>query len=1462
MDYHAIPHRNIEQDTLLIDIATRNVIRLASNDSIGEAARIMAEKRISSIIVTDKDGHPSGIVTERNMLHAMQSKCPPDTMLRDLMSSPVVAVPSSITCLDAYQICLRDGIRHLVIVNPDQLLLGLVSETDFRQHLNLSVLAGRRQVASVMSRSVFIQPPEADLRKALDLMHSHRDTCVVVVENKRPIGIVTERDIVRLYSTHPERTDISISEVMTSPVQTISLADPINKAAERMLATQLRHLVAVDDMGQIAGLLNEHDLTHTMALRLIDDKLIAEGAFLHTLVNTIPDMIWLKNVDGTYLACNSRFERFFGATAKHIIGKSDYDFFDKDQADAFREHDCIAMKKDSPSATEEWGCYADDGHRELLETIKTPMRDSQGKLIGVLGISRDITEHKLAEQALLENESKLREQKDFLASILESSLDAFMLMNSEGVITMWSSQAEKMFGWMREEVIGRLMHETIVSADYREAHTRGMQRFLSNNAGTGLKTRIEVSALHRNGHEFPIELSISLIKTADGCEISSFMRDISERKRMEQQLTEREGLFHAIFDQASNGIELIDPDELRFVEANPAACRMLGYTHEEYVQLRLEDIQVDLRGDALVMAVRQVEASGGATFENRHRCKNGNILNVEVNARMLDVPGKRLLVGVWRDITESKRAVEALRESEEKLRGLYELSPLGIALTAMDGRYVEFNESFRHICGYTEEELKALDYWSLTPSKYEADEARQLESVLNTGRYGPYEKECLRKDGRMVPLRLNGMLVMGSDGQKYVWSIVEDITERKRAEAVLRENEAKYRLLFETANDGIFLHDATGFIDCNEKGASLYGLTREEIIGLSPAKLAPERQPDGRLSSEVADIIFATALSGEPQQFEWRPLRADGAPLDVEITLNRVELEGSVCLQAVVRDITERKRAEENLRITASVFDNSQEAILITDADNVIIDVNPAFTFITGYSRDEVLGRNPKLLSSGYHDKAFYAAMWLSLQQKKSWRGEIWNQRKSGETYAELLSIASICDGDGKAQRYVGVFSDISYIKEHEAELSRVAHYDALTGIPNRVLLADRMRQAIAKAAREKNLLAICYLDLDGFKSINDNLGHDAGDQVLIEVSGRIKNTIRGGDTVARLGGDEFVVLLELEKGEECGVTLERLLEVIAQPITVKDKPQILSASIGVSIYPLDDEDSDTLLRHADQAMYIAKQSGKNRFYIYDTAMDLRARNYNEFLKNIRYGLDNNQFELYFQPKINLHTKQLVGAEALIRWRHPERGLLSPIEFLHAIENTELDIEIGNWVIAAALAQIDRWHCAGLNIEISINISAYHLESPRFAEKLRQQLIQYANIKPGKLQIEILETAALNDIAIVCEIIEECRKLGVGFALDDFGTGYSSLSYLSKLPVDVLKIDQSFVRDMLDDKGDKAIVQGIIALAQAFDRQIVAEGIETEAHYQALRDMGCQIGQGYVIARPMPADELTDWQPQ
>jgi diguanylate cyclase (GGDEF)-like protein/PAS domain S-box-containing protein len=683
-----------------------------------------------------------------------------------------------------------------------------------------------------------------------------------------------------------------------------------------------------------------------------------------------------------------------------------------------------------------------------------------------------------------------------------------------------------------------------------------------------------------------------------------------------------------------------------------------------------------------------------------------------------------------------------------------------------------------------------------------------------------------------------------------------DISAQKRIEQALRNESEKNLALLRNASDGIHILDAEGnVIEASASFCAMLGYRRDEVIGMNVA------QWDAQFDrAELTALLARQVDGGARSQFETRHRRKDGSLFDVEISNYPLELDGRPVLFNSSRDITERKRTEAQLRITASVFENSQEGILITDAGNNIVEVNAAFTRITGYGRDEAIGRNPRMLGSGRQDSAFYQEMWRSLQQDGHWRGELWDRRKSGEVYPELVSIAAVRDDKGELLRYVAVFSDISHIKAHEDELNRAAHYDGLTGIPNRVLLADRMKQAIAHTARQHTMMAVCYLDLDGFKHINDSLGHDAGDQVLIEAARRIGAAIRAGDTVARLGGDEFVVLLlGLHKADEWSLTLQRLLEAIALPFAVGDKQVALSASAGVAVYPLDQEDPDTLLRHADQAMYLAKQGGKNRFHVYDPALDRQARDQLEFLTSIRHALDHGQFELYYQPKVNLRTRAVVGAEALIRWHHPQQGLLAPGAFLAQVANTELDIRIGEWVAATALAQLQAWHGQGLPLSVSINISGFHLESPLFVERLRKLLESYPALPAGALQIEVLETVALNDIVIVRDILAACGRLGVTFALDDFGTGYSSLSYLSSLPFDVLKIDQSFVRDMLEDKGDMAIVQGVVALAAAFGRQIVAEGIETPAQYQALLDMGCALGQGYGIARPMPAGDLLAW---
>jgi diguanylate cyclase (GGDEF)-like protein len=390
--------------------------------------------------------------------------------------------------------------------------------------------------------------------------------------------------------------------------------------------------------------------------------------------------------------------------------------------------------------------------------------------------------------------------------------------------------------------------------------------------------------------------------------------------------------------------------------------------------------------------------------------------------------------------------------------------------------------------------------------------------------------------------------------------------------------------------------------------------------------------------------------------------------------------------------------------------------------------------------------------------------------------------------------------------------------------------------------------------------MAVGYLDLDGFKPINDRFGHQAGDRLLVEIAQRLKAALRGTDTVARLGGDEFVfLLLGVEKVEECAATLNRILETITRPVAIDRHSVSISASIGVTLYPVDNNDADTLLRHADQAMYEAKQAGRNRYHLYDAEHDRRAKSHREAFTRIRTALEAGEFELHYQPKANMRTGRVVGAEALIRWRHPEHGLLPPAEFLPVIENSDLDAPIGDWVLRTALAQMDAWQAAGLDLEVSVNVSAHHLQRDHFVQHLADALAAHPTVPPGRLQLEVLETAALEDIEGVSETMRQCRAKGVSFALDDFGTGYSSLTYLKRLPAETLKIDQSFVRDLLDDPEDLAIVQGVVALARAFGRHAIAEGVETGEHGLALLGLGCELAQGFGIAQPMPAQALPGW---
>jgi len=555
------------------------------------------------------------------------------------------------------------------------------------------------------------------------------------------------------------------------------------------------------------------------------------------------------------------------------------------------------------------------------------------------------------------------------------------------------------------------------------------------------------------------------------------------------------------------------------------------------------------------------------------------------------------------------------------------------------------------------------------------------------------------------------------------------------------------------------------------------------------------------------------------------------------------------------------QKVRDELQLYGRVFADAHEGITITNSKGLIVDVNPKFCEITGYSRDEVIGQDPSILNSGKHGPEFFQQMWQALSAEGHWNGEVWNRKKSGELYAELLTISALKNDQGDIKHFVGLFSDITQNKRQQEKLHLMAHYDVLTQLPNRALFADRFTQAIAHSKRQESLLAICFLDLDDFKPVNDNYGHEVGDQLLIEVAQRIQANIREEDTVSRQGGDEFVLLLgDINSVSHCEEMLKRIHEALAQPYKIEEITITIGASSGVTIYPLDEGDVDTLVRHADQSMYQSKLAGKNCFHLFNAEQDQQIIDTHIRLQEIQVAFDNNEFRLYYQPKVNMKTGEVFGAEALIRWHHPERGLIPPLDFLPVIENTNLEIEIGHWVIVEAIKKIDEWLQQEIKLEVSVNISSHHLQSVSFLEQLEHALATCPNIDSHYLQLEILESSALGDLKAVSTVIRTCKQaLGVNIALDDFGTGYSSLTHLRSLPANTIKIDQSFVRDMLDDPNDYAIIDGVIGLAASFNRGVIAEGVETVEHGLMLLLMGCHNAQGYVIAKPMPAEDIPAW---
>ena len=809
-------------------------------------------------------------------------------------------------------------------------------------------------------------------------------------------------------------------------------------------------------------------------------------------------------------------------------------------------------------------------------------------------------------------------------------------------------------------------------------------------------------------------------------------------------------------------------------------------------------------------------------------------------------------VAVKEDITLQKRSERELREREAKLAALMGSLPDMMFVIDAERHIVEFHAPAPEMLLMPPEHFLNRPYAESLPPLVVAKVDQAIAGMAADGAPRQLEYALDLEDGEHH-FNASISLLMGGDAALAGFIVlVRDITERVRMEHALGESETRYRALFADSRVAMLVIDPVdgSIVDANAKACEYYGYGLATITGMKIWQI-------NTLTHEQVAAEMARARARKIDLFQFRHRLASGEVRDVEVASGPIEIRGRKLLYSIVQDVTERKRYEERMREAMVVFRASSQGIMTTDGEGVITSVNPAFCTITGYAVDEVIGHKSSIFRSGRHDAAFFEDMWTRLVATGAWEGEIWNRRKNGETYPQWLTITAVRDAEGRVTEYVSLFSDITERKQQEAAIWHQANFDPLTGLANRSLLQDRLERALAHARRHRSKVGLMFLDLDGFKWINDSLGHDVGDELLIDVALRLNACVREQDTVARLGGDEFTVVVhDLHDIEDLRTISDKLVAVLRDPFMLASTRHHLSGSVGITVFPDDGDNVQTLLRNADIAMYKAKQSGKNRaqFYAHHMQADALARMQLE--ADLRVAIEQQAFVLHYQPIVDTGSGRLVGAEALIRWRHPQRGMVPPIEFIPLAEDSGLIVQIGEWALREAVRQGQQWRDAGHPaLRLAVNVSGVQFREPGLPELLRALLPESGGGREH-LMLEITESVLMDSSEEAEGRMREIKAQGLGYSLDDFGTGFSSLSYLKRFPVDTVKIDRSFVRDCPDDHSDASLVEAIINMAHSLDLRVTAEGVETAAQRDFLRGLGCDYLQGYLIGRPAPADEF------
>ncbi|AVB18360.1 bifunctional diguanylate cyclase/phosphodiesterase [Pseudomonas avellanae] len=809
------------------------------------------------------------------------------------------------------------------------------------------------------------------------------------------------------------------------------------------------------------------------------------------------------------------------------------------------------------------------------------------------------------------------------------------------------------------------------------------------------------------------------------------------------------------------------------------------------------------------------------------------------------------MTGLMIDISDR----EALRLSDGRFASVFTQCPDAMIIASLiDGHIMDANQAFVEHTGLSIEEVigktpTELDLWAVPGI------GPKVLKQLQTGNIHNLEIPFRRKNGQTFSGLMSAQpFEQGSTPAVLV--IVRDITRLKLAQQQLQLSEEKFAKAFHAAPDGLAItRQQDGMLlEVNEGFCRITGYSELHCLEHSTFDLGIWAD-----LSERSRLIEQLEQHGVVHGFRARLCNVNGSIRVCELSSHPLLISGDACLLTISRDITESQLMQEKLHLAATVFESTAEGVLITDTDQRISAVNRAFTEITGYSESEAIGQTPRLLASGQHDSAFYASMWHQLTAEGHWQGEISNRRKNGELYPSWLTVSAVRNKENLLTHFVAVFADISSLKHAQARLDYRAHHDPLTGLPNRTLFESRLQSALLHSEESGSLGAVLFLDLDRFKHINDSLGHPIGDLLLKGIAHRLKETLRDIDTVARLGGDEFIVLLPglLQPGDAKAIA-NKLLACFSTPFEAGEHELYISPSIGSCVFPTDGTDVATLVKNADAAMYRSKAQGRNRVESYTRDLTEQARERIALEQELRRALDRKQLSLAYQPKISILTHTLVGAEALIRWSHPTFGEVPPEHFIPLAEENGMILQIGEWVLEQACRQMGAWRktCTPFG-PMSVNLAGAQLRQPNLVERI-EQLLTDNGLVPDCLQLEITENFIMSQTQDALAVLHKLKQLGVQLAIDDFGTGYSSLSYLKRLPLDILKIDQSFIRGLPEDTHDAAIVRAIIALGRSMQLTVIAEGVETREQQQFLCEEGCEQIQGYIISLPLQPDEFSE----